>query len=65
MLCSCRKPASGLLIRAFAEWSVRREGSFMIGDKSSDLKAAAAAGIPGYLLQHDEDLAAMVARIIQ
>jgi D-glycero-D-manno-heptose 1,7-bisphosphate phosphatase len=65
MVCSCRKPAPGLLIRAFAEWSVRRDGSFVIGDKISDLEAAAAAGIPGYLLQQNEDLAAVVARIIR
>jgi D,D-heptose 1,7-bisphosphate phosphatase len=64
-LCRCRKPAPGLLIRAFGEWSVRRAGSFVIGDKRSDLEAAAAAGIPGYLLQDGEDLVTMVAKIIR
>jgi D,D-heptose 1,7-bisphosphate phosphatase len=64
VLCSCRKPAPGLILRALAEWPVRREGSFMIGDKISDLEAAAAAGIAGHLLQNGDDLAAAAAKII-
>jgi D-glycero-D-manno-heptose 1,7-bisphosphate phosphatase len=30
-------------------WPVRREGSFVIGDRSSDLEAARASGLPGFL----------------
>lgn len=46
--CQCRKPLPGLILAAFAEWDIDREKSFLIGDKDSDLAAAAAAGIMGY-----------------
>ncbi len=32
-------------------WPVKREGSFLIGDKDSDIRAAEAAGIPGHLFR--------------
>ncbi len=44
-----RKPNPGMLKRAMAEWPIRREGSFLVGDKMSDLEAAQAAGVPGHL----------------
>ena len=47
--CACRKPNPGMLLQAFADFSATRERSFLIGDKESDMQAAAAAGIPGYL----------------
>ncbi|MDR7866252.1 MAG: HAD family hydrolase [Sporomusaceae bacterium] len=46
--CQCRKPLPGLILAAFAEWAIDREKSFLIGDKDSDIAAAAAAGIQGY-----------------
>jgi len=56
-----RKPGAGMIRRAMREWDVRAEGSFLIGDKPSDLEAAAAAGIDGYLIEPDVgDLAAQV-----
>ena len=45
-----RKPAPGMLLRAMREWNVRRDGSFMIGDRTSDGESAAAAGIPSLLI---------------
>jgi len=31
------------------EWTVDPEGSFMIGDRDSDVAAARAGGVPGHL----------------
>ncbi len=46
-----RKPNPGMLLDLFAHWPIEREGSFLIGDKISDIEAAEAAGIPGYLFE--------------
>lgn len=60
-----RKPGAGMILRAIREWNVRREGSFLIGDKASDAASAAAAGIPSELIaSNDGDLAAAVRRLL-
>lgn len=51
--CDCRKPEPGMIYRAMKEWAVDIASSFMIGDKLSDIKAAKAAGITGYLFTGD------------
>ncbi|WP_407049802.1 HAD-IIIA family hydrolase [Methyloraptor flagellatus] len=48
-----RKPRPGMILRALADWPIRTEGSFLIGDRSSDLEAAAGAGLPGVLVTSD------------
>ena len=50
--CNCRKPRPGLLLQAMKEWRADPATSFLIGDKDSDLEAAQAAGIKGYLFTH-------------
>lgn len=46
-----RKPAPGMFHDLVAKWKVDTEHSFCIGDKTSDLDAAAAVGLPGYLFE--------------
>lgn len=42
--CDCRKPGPGMLLRARDEMGIDLAASYMIGDRSSDLEAGAAAG---------------------
>jgi D-glycero-D-manno-heptose 1,7-bisphosphate phosphatase len=46
--CNCRKPKPGMILKAFEEYDLDKEGSFMIGDMPKDMEAARAAGIRGY-----------------
>jgi D-glycero-D-manno-heptose 1,7-bisphosphate phosphatase len=52
-----RKPSPGMLLRARAEWPVDWSRSFLIGDRESDIAAAAAAGIPGHMFKGNDLLA--------
>lgn len=44
-----RKPKPGMIMQAMADFPVKRELSFLIGDKPTDIAAAHAAGIGGFL----------------
>ena len=46
-----RKPKPGMLLQAMADYPVKRELSFLIGDKDTDIQAAHAAGIAGFLFK--------------
>lgn len=43
-----RKPNPGMILRALADWPIKRHGSFLIGDSIHDLQAAARADVPAF-----------------
>jgi D-glycero-D-manno-heptose 1,7-bisphosphate phosphatase len=48
-VCHCRKPQPGMLLQAMESWPVDTSRSFLIGDRDSDIEAAEAAGVRGFL----------------
>jgi len=46
-----RKPNPGMILQAFSDLPIRKDRSFLIGDKESDIETARSAGIPGHLFQ--------------
>lgn len=48
--CTCRKPKPGLFLRAAAEHGLDLGRSYVVGDRWSDLKAAARCGARGVLV---------------
>ncbi len=49
--CTCRKPAIGLFRRAAEACGIELEGSYMIGDKQTDMEAARRGGLTGILVR--------------
>jgi D-glycero-D-manno-heptose 1,7-bisphosphate phosphatase len=54
LVCECRKPGPGMLLDLMREWPTDTSGSFMIGDQPTDVLAAEAAGIAGFLMAGDD-----------
>lgn len=56
--CDCRKPAAGMLIQAAGDLDIDLSGSFLIGDRLSDIAAGSRAGVRTVLLKsgrHEDD----------
>jgi D-glycero-D-manno-heptose 1,7-bisphosphate phosphatase len=49
--CACRKPLPGMLLQAAADFSLKLDSSFLVGDKRSDIQAGVAAGCRSILVQ--------------
>lgn len=50
--CACRKPAPGLLERACAESGLGLAGSWLVGDRESDVECGRRAGVRTILVHH-------------
>jgi len=62
MTCRCRKPGTGMLEQAAAEFAIDLGRSFFIGDKDADMQAAAAFNIRGIRFHARDSLIEVVRR---
>ncbi len=49
--CECQKPKPGLIMQALHDYDIIREGSFMVGDRASDILLGKNAGLRTVLLE--------------
>lgn len=57
--CFCRKPQPGMLLAAIGLFDIDPKVSLMIGDKSSDVVAARAAGVTAFLHEDGGDISGL------
>ena len=63
--CDCRKPRTGLLTEFLAEHALDPTGSFVIGDRDTDMQLAANLGIEGLRVRADGANGATWAAIVE
>jgi D-glycero-D-manno-heptose 1,7-bisphosphate phosphatase len=49
--CDCRKPKTGMLLRAAQEHAIDLQGSFVVGDRQGDIELARRAGAQSILVR--------------
>jgi len=55
IVCDCRKPSPGMLLKAAAEWNIDIASSYMIGDRMSDIEAGERAGVNYSILINENE----------
>ena len=68
IICDCRKPKPGMLIKASKEWNIDLSKSYMIGDRVSDVEAGKNAGVrESFLIEQNKDnsLLNVVSKILE
>jgi D-glycero-D-manno-heptose 1,7-bisphosphate phosphatase len=49
--CGCRKPKPGLILQAAGQWDIDLRGSYMVGDRWSDVEAGRASSCTSILVE--------------
>ena len=63
--CSCRKPKSGLLLKAIDDFSIDVNNSWFIGDRDSDIQAGESVGCKTLKIEGDFNLEKAVNLILE
>jgi len=50
LVCDCRKPAPGMILRAQKDWDIDLSRSYIVGDKRADVDAGLTAGVTPILV---------------
>lgn len=64
IVCECRKPKPGLLLKAAQDFNIDLERSWMIGDDDNDVKAGLSAGCKTLKVDSEHNLLCCVKQII-
>jgi D-glycero-D-manno-heptose 1,7-bisphosphate phosphatase len=51
--CDCRKPKSGMILRAVQKWNIDLKNSYVIGDMWKDIEAGKLAGCRTFLIRKE------------
>ena len=53
--CDCRKPKTGMIIKALKKWDIDLSLSYLIGDRWRDIETAKNIGVSSILINYDYD----------
>ena len=63
--CSCRKPNPKMILEAMELYDITAEGSYMFGDKPSDVECGEAAGVTSRLITAEQNLLYWAKQVIE